>query len=254
MTDTLIENKNKKQKILIGLIGLVAFGLGIKAFLSKSDFLFAGTLEATKVDLSAQLPSSIAEVKVREGDHVAAGEELVALSCEDYKVAVELAHQNYNRNQHLFRTGTVTQDTLDQVKNRKEDADIHLKWCSIRSPIQGTVLSRYHEPGEWVSPGVKLLTLANIRDIWTYIYVPQAEISKLKVGMKLKGILPEMSGKEFEGTIIKINSEAEFTPKNVQTRSERTRLVFGVKVSFLGANEDEVLKPGMTIELQLPKN
>jgi HlyD family secretion protein len=64
--------------------------------------------------------------------------------------------------------------------------------------------------------------------------------------------LPELNNREFDGKIIKINDEAEFTPKNVQTRSERERLVFGVKVSFLGANDQEILKPGMTIEVKLP--
>ena len=240
-------------RILIPVALVIGLGVAVKFFFFPADFTFAGTLEATKVDLSSQVPSTIAAVKIHEGDHVTENQELVVLSCDDYKISSELANQNYQRNLRLFRSGTVSQDTIDQVKNRKEEADVHLNWCSIHSPIQGTVLSRYREPGEWVNPGVKLLTLANIRDIWTYIYVPQAAVAKLKTGMKLKGSLPEMSGREFEGTIIKINSEAEFTPKNVQTRSERTRLVFGVKVSFLSANDDEVLKPGMTIELKLNK-
>ena len=142
---------------------------------------------------------------------------------------------------------------MDQISNKKEDSDIRVDWCTIKSPIDGTVLSRYHEPGEWVTPGVKLLTLANIKDIWAYIYVPQPEVAKLLPGEKLTGYLPEMGMRAFQGTILKINDEAEFTPKNVQTRAERERLVFGVKVSFLGSNDEEVLKPGMTIEIALPK-
>jgi HlyD family secretion protein len=70
--------------------------------------------------------------------------------------------------------------------------------------------------------------------------------------MKLTGYLPELDNREFEGTIVKINDEAEFTPKNVQTRTERERLVFGVKVNFRDANAQEILKPGMTIEVALP--
>lgn len=241
----------KARKIIIGLLVVGLLSLAAKIFLFKQDFSFAGTLEATKVDLSAQLPSTIAEVKVREGDYVKAGQELITLSCEDFKIASQLANQNYNRNSQLFKTGTVSSDTLEQFKNRKQETDLHLQWCLIISPINGTVLSRYREPGEWVSPGLKLLTLANIQDIWTYIYVPQADIAGLKVGMKLVGRVPEIKDRTFEGTIIKINSEAEFTPKNVQTESERTRLVFGVKVSFLGSNQDEILKPGMTIEIKL---
>jgi HlyD family secretion protein len=71
--------------------------------------------------------------------------------------------------------------------------------------------------------------------------------------MKLKGYLPELKMKEFDGRILKINDVAEFTPKNVQTQEERERLIYGVKVSFLESNADEILKPGMTIEVALPK-
>ena len=70
--------------------------------------------------------------------------------------------------------------------------------------------------------------------------------------MKVTGRLAEENDRAFQGEIVKINSEAEFTPKNVQTQSERERLVFGVKISFKESNQDEVLKPGMTIEAELP--
>jgi HlyD family secretion protein len=248
-------NTKKPPKIIIiGILAVIVAAIAVKIMFFKGEFRYAGTLEATKVDLSAQLSSSIKAVRVQEGDHVAESQELVSLACEDVKVAADLARINFERTKGLFEAGTSSQDAMDQVRSRKDDADVRIGWCSVRSPIHGTVLSRYHEPGEWVNPGTKLLTLANVRDIWAYIYVPQPTVSKLKPGMKLKGYLPELNNQEFEGTIIKINEEAEFTPKNVQTQSERTRLVFGVKVSFLGSNEQEILKPGMTIEVKLPNN
>ena len=236
------------------MVVVTASAAGIKFYVFGSDFRYAGTLEATKVDLSSEVASKISTLKVHEGDHIQPDQELVELACDDIKVAADLANQNYVRSLRLFRGGSGSQETLDQMKNHKEDADVHLSWCLIKSPIQGTVLSRYHEPGEWVMPGVKLLTLANIRDIWSYIYVPQPEVARLKPQMKLKAFLPEQGDREFTGTILKINDEAEFTPKNVQTRSERQRLIFGVKVSFFGSNDDEILKPGMTIEIQLPRH
>jgi len=248
------DKKRSPKIIIIAAAVVIALAIVAKLVFFNGEFLYAGTLEATKVDLSARLFSAIKTVNVQEGDRVTEHQEVAALSCEDIKVAAELANVNFLRTRDLLKTGSATQDTMDQVKNKKQDADVRLAWCSIQSPIQGTVLSRYHEPGEWVNPGTKLLTLANIRDIWTYIYVPQPEVSKLKVGMKLKGYLPELNRREFEGTIIKINDEAEFTPKNVQTQAERERLVFGVKVSFLGSNEQEILKPGMTIEVKLPRD
>jgi HlyD family secretion protein len=245
--------KKPSRKIIFIVAALVIAGIAIKLTFFNRQFLYAGTLEATKVDLSSRLASALDKVEVQEGDHVAENQELVTLICDDTKVASDLANTNFARNERLFKAGTVSQESMDQVKNRKEDTDVRMSWCSIHSPIGGSVLSRYHEPGEWVIPGTKLLTLANIKNIWAYIYVPQPEVANLKPGMKLRSYLPELGNREFTGTVLKINDEAEFTPKNVQTQAERTRLVFGVKVSFLGSNDEEILKPGMTIEIELPK-
>ncbi len=242
------------KKILIAAAAAAAvLGVAVKLVFFRSPFLYAGTLEATNVDLSSRLSSPIAEVVPQEGDRVTQGEVVVRLLCDDVKVAADLADINYRRGLRLFKNGTISPDTMDQIRNRKEDSDVHLSWCAIRSPINGTVLSRYHEPGELVGPGTKLLTLANIKDIWAYIYVPQPLVASLHPGERLIGYLPEMGMRPFEGHILKINDEAEFTPKNVQTRAERERLVFGVKVSFLGSNDREILKPGMTIEVALPQ-
>jgi HlyD family secretion protein len=251
-TETAPKATNKRKRIIILAVVVIVIGLTVKFMFFNRQFQFAGTLEATKVDLSSRLASAIDTVKVHEGDHITVDQELANFVCDDTKVASDFANSNFNRNMKLFKAGTVSQETMDQMKDRKDDADVRMSWCSIHSPINGTVLSRYHEPGEWVVPGTKLLTLANIRDIWAYIYVPQPEVSNLKPGMKLQGYLPELNNRQFTGTILKINDEAEFTPKNVQTQAERTRLVFGVKVSFLGANDEEILKPGMTIEVELP--
>ncbi len=65
----------------------------------------------------------------------------------------------------------------------------------------------------------------------------------------MTGFLPELNMRRFEGKISYVSDAAEFTPKNVQTREERTRLVFGIKITF--SNPDELLKPGMSIEIKL---
>jgi HlyD family secretion protein len=235
--------------ILLMIIGLVA---GVKYKFFKNDFRYAGTLEATKVDLSARLPAVIDHMNIREGDHVKTKQTLLTLSCEDFRIADKLANDNYERTLKLYKGGSVSKEVMDQITYKKQDAGLRIEWCSLKSPIEGQVLSRYHEPGEWVSPGTKILTIANIQDIWTYIYVPQTLVAQLSPGLEVTGHLPELGDKVFRGKIIKINSEAEFTPKNVQTREERERLVFGVKVSFAESNMKEELKPGMTIEVDLP--
>jgi HlyD family secretion protein len=245
-------SSTKKKKILL-LVAAIIVGVGIKMIFFSHPFRYSGTLEATKVDLSSRLASTLADVKVQEGEHVTVGQELLTFLCDDVKVAYDLATANYERSERLFRAGTVSPETMDQIKNRKSDADVRMSWCHLQSPIAGTVLDRYHEPGEWVAPGTKLITLADIKNVWAYIYVPQPSVALLKTGQKLPATLPELGDRVFEGTILKINSEAEFTPKNVQTEAERSRLVFGVKIGFQGVNDDETLKPGMTVEVELPK-
>jgi HlyD family secretion protein len=248
--------KKPSPKLLLAVV-LLAGGVAAAAYWFLEyrflPFRYAGTLEATKVDLSARLSAAIDQVRVQEGDRVTEGETVVVLDCEDYKIAARLAHENYDRGVQLSKSDLVSQETMDQLRNRKDDADTRVEWCSIVSPVNGKVLSRYHEPGEWMNPGTKILTVANIRDIWAYIYVPQPWVARLSAGMKVKGYLPELNNREFDGSIMKINDEAEFTPKNVQTQAERERLVFGVKVSFRDSNAEEILKPGMTIEVVLPK-
>lgn len=226
-------------------------GVYFEIFL-KQPFLYAGTLEATKVDLSARLAAQITSISVQEGDRVTAGEILINLDCADFKIAQHLAEQNYSRYYPLLAKGYTTPEEVDKYKQALDDANTKVGWCTIISPIDGTVLGRYHEPGEWMQPGTKILTLANIKNIWAYIYVPQTEVANLHYGMKLKAILPELNNRVFEGEIIKINDEAEFTPKNVQTQKERERLIYGVKISFLKSNQEEILKPGMTVEVELP--
>lgn len=241
----------KKTFIVTVILLLLGSLIYIRVF--KEPFLYAGTLEATKIDLSARLSAAIQQMNAEEGDRVKKDEVLVVLACEDYKIAAQLAHQNYDRYLPLSSQGWASKEALDQYKNQIDSADTKVNWCTITSPVNGKVLSRYHEPGEWMTPGTKILTVADIQDIWAYIYVPQPLIATLSVGQKLKCILPELKNRVFEGTIYSINDEAEFTPKNVQTRSERERLVYAVKVSFLGSNQEEILKPGMTIEVELPK-
>ena len=244
--------KLKKKWIVLFLIAIIVFIVYELFF--KPVFLYSGTLEATKVDLSARLPAAIDTIRVEEGDRIKQGEVLIVLSCEDFKIASHLAKNNYERNLKLLNSGYASPETIDTLKTQMEDAETRVKWCTIASPITGKVLVRYHEPGEWMSPGEKILTIANVQDIYAYIYVPQPEVAKLSVGMTLKAKVSALNNREFEGKIIKINDEAEFTPKNVQTQYERERLIYGVKVNFREANSEEILKPGMTIDVILPKN
>jgi HlyD family secretion protein len=242
---------NKALKPVIAVVAIVAIGLVVKFVWFRGSFLYAGTIEATKVDVSARVSSVVATLQVREGDHIKSNQTIMTLDCADYKIAAELAKQNFDRTERLYNQGSQPKEAFDQIKNKWDDAKLKLDWCSVNAPLDGTVLTKYHEPGEMVNQGVRLFTLANLKEPYAYIYIPQPKVAKLSLGLKLKGHLPEMGSKVFEGSIVQISDQAEFTPKNVQTEEERTRLVYAIKVLF--KNDDEVLKPGMSIEVELPE-
>lgn len=240
----------KKIRIIaVALIVLLAAGFGLRAWLLHQPFRYAGTIEATDVDISARVASDIDQVLVREGDLVKRNQLLVTLRCEDIKVNAVQAERDFTRARKLRKDGFIREDAFDQFRTQAEQARLKVDWCTIRAPLDATVLTRYREPGELVAPGVKLLTLGDLRTPWAYVYVEQPLLVKLRTGMDVTGYLPELAGRSFPGKAIKLSDEAEFTPKNVQTREERTRLVYGVKIEF--ANPDGLLKPGMPIEVDL---
>lgn len=240
-----------QKKIIIAAVAVIAVGAALYfALAGRNGFSYAGTVEATEVDLSSRLTGVIKAVSAQEGDKVKEGDVLVKLSIEDIDVAAEAAERDYKRAVELLNAGSLNQEAFDRIKYRRDDTAVKQSWGTVKSPIDGTVITRFHEPGEMVNPGTKLITVADIKRPWAYIYVPQPLLSRISNGMEVKGYVPE-AGKTVPGRIAHINEEAEFTPKNVQTQKERTRLVFGVKIMF--QNEDEFLKPGMTVEVRLPE-
>jgi HlyD family secretion protein len=238
---------NKRTLIGASIVAGVALLIYFN-FFYKSTFEFAGTVEATKIDLPSRISTTVKTIKFDEGDIVKKDQLLIELSCEDIEIANKLASDNFARAVQLKKTGSISKEVFDSSKNKKDESDLKLNWCQIRSPTDGTILTKYIEPSEWVNPGSRLLTIADLKTVWTYFYVPQTSIPFLRVGTRVN-LKSNENGKTYSGSIIKINEEAEFTPKNVQTQSERTRLIFGVKVRL--ENEAGELKPGMTLVTDL---
>src|SRR3990172_9059061 len=111
--------KKPSKKVLIPIVVLIVIGAAAAYFALQKPFRYAGTLEATKVDLSARLAAAIDQVRVQEGDRVKQGETLVTLACEDYKIAARLAHENYARSHQLAKIGSVSAETMDQVRRQR---------------------------------------------------------------------------------------------------------------------------------------
>jgi HlyD family secretion protein len=243
-------DKSKLRKRIPIVIILVAVAAGlIWWFTRPKTFLYAGTIEATEVDISPGVAAQISAVQVKEGDTVKTGQILAQLAGEDLRLSSQLAESNFRRGAELLASGSITKAAYDQLRTQRDQSALLVRWCTIAAPLDAVVLNKYHEAGEWVRPGVNLFTLGDVSEVWEYIYVEQPMLARLSLGQDVVGLLPEMREHAFKGKITHIRDEAEFTPKNVQTRDERERLVYGVKITF--PNPDRILKPGMTVEVNL---
>lgn len=128
-------------------------------------------------------------------------------------------------------------------------AKIQLDYTSLKAPFKGTLTSRNVEPGEVVSPGREVLTLANLETVELKIFVDEPEIGKVKPGQKVEVKTDTYPDKVYPGKVSFISPEAEFTPKIIQTHKERVKLVYLVKVSI--PNPGLELKPGMPADAWL---
>ncbi|HET8578853.1 MAG TPA: efflux RND transporter periplasmic adaptor subunit [Methylomirabilota bacterium] len=138
---------------------------------------------------------------------------------------------------------------LAQAEQALAIARSRLKEMVILSPLDGLVLRKNLEVGEMANPGVSILTLMDPKQIWVRAYVPEEEIGRIKIGDAARVAVDAYPGRAFAGHIIEIAAEAEFTPKNVQTKKERVNLVFRIKIAL--DNPEGILKPGMPADADI---
>ena len=130
-----------------------------------------------------------------------------------------------------------------QAKAAKAQLDARRKEIEIVAPLSGTVLSRNLEPGEVLSPGVPLMTLADLSKLELYVYIPESEVGAVNVGDAVEVAVDSFSGETFAGKVKAVASRTEFTPRNIESKEDRVTLVFKVTVTV--PNRDGRLKAGM---------
>ncbi|MEW5768330.1 MAG: efflux RND transporter periplasmic adaptor subunit [bacterium] len=153
----------------------------------------------------------------------------------------------------------VKEDEVEKAKSQLKLAEtglelirIKLAETTIRSPLEGTVLVKSIEEGELVGPGTPIATIANLDDIWVKIYIKEADLGRVKLDQAARVTIDSFPNRIFKGNIHFISQEAEFTPKNIQTREERIKQVFGVEIKLL--NPQGIIKPGMPADAEILTN
>ena len=192
-----------------------------------------------------------------------AGVEAAAQNVQQAEASYRNASRDLQRAKELFQAGSIPAQKLDGARTRADvaraalqaaraqmkqvnaglsQARSRLDETTLLSPIDGVVLRKNFLVGEVVMPGSAVLTLANLNQAYLKIYVPEAELTNIQIGQKAR-ISVDGLNQPVPAHVSYIANEAEFTPKNVQTKDARTRLVFEVKLSVNNANGQ--LKPGM---------
>ena len=117
----------------------------------------------------------------------------------------------------------------------------------MKAPVSGIITSKLLDSGEMVAPRAPVVVITDLDHAWANIYVDERLVPQLKIGQAATLITD--AGQRLNGTITFISPKAEFTPRNVQTADERSKLVYRIKVST--DNRNGVLKPGMPVEAEL---
>jgi len=138
---------------------------------------------------------------------------------------------------------------LQQAQEALALAETRLGCATLASPLTGIVLSENVEPGEFVSPGTPVITVGDLQNVSLRAYINETDLGRVKVGQMVRVTTDAYRGRVYEGQISFIASQAEFTPKNVQTERERVKLVYRVKIEIKNPNME--LKPGMPADAEI---
>jgi HlyD family secretion protein len=155
----------------------------------------------------------------------------------------------------LVRKGP-RRERIDQARAKRGEAEAVLTQATTRfgyatllSPVAGLVMAKNIEPGEQVAAGTPVVTIGELDSVWVRAYINETDLGRVKVGQKARVTTDTWPGKAYDGIVTFISSEAEFTPKNVQTQKERVKLVYRVKITIPNPNME--LKPGMPADAEI---
>ena len=169
---------------------------------------------------------------VAQEQHRAAGERLKLLQSGFRKEAVAAARAQ-----------------VAEARAAVEASGVALEDLQAKSTTDGTVTRKHAEVGEVLAAGRPVVTVTDLSRPWVRVYIPENQIGKVRLGAPARIRIDTFPDREFAGRVSYVSSQAEFTPKNVQTQEERVKLVFAVNVS--AENQDGSLKPGMPADVTI---
>lgn len=272
---------NSKLKIIIAL-GIITGGciFSYKTFVKGSDeIILNGNVEIQDVNVSFRVTGRVSGILTEEGNVVKKGDKIATLDSDILESQFNLAKANMyeaevnlknckkdlDRNNFLFKNKSVSEKTYDDavVKYKiaeatrdaavakYELAKISLNDTIISSPVDGIILTRDIEVGEMINAGSTAFSIMPDKKTRIKTFANESTLSKIKYNDSVYVSIDSLPNKKFKGHIGFISSEAEFTPKNIETQELRTSLVYRVRV-IIDENAPE-LKQGMPVTISYGK-
>jgi len=168
---------------------------------------------------------------------------------EQSQAALRLAKTHRIQIDVLKKELATAQGQVKEAASALEVIQTQIEYSNLYAPTSGVVLVKNAEPGEFVVPGGAVVTLGQIEKPWLKAFINEGDLGRVKLGQKVSVTTDTYPGKEYPGKVTFISSQAEFTPKNVQTAKERVKLVYRIKVGL--ENPQNELKPGMPADAQI---
>lgn len=195
-------------------------------FARQQELFTQKVISAREFD-AAQAASSMAAAKVREAE----------------------AHLTLLQKGPRDETIRAARSRLEQARQALALAETRLGYTTLRTSLSGIVLAEGIEDGEYVVPGTPVVTVGDLQNVWLRGYLNETDLGRVTIGQAVCVVTDTYPGKVYEGRLSFIASQAEFTPKNVQTTKERVKLVYRIKIDL--ANPNQELKPGMPADADI---
>ena len=257
--------------LVILIFILLFFFVGHEKYTARKPIKVSGNIEGTEVRISFRVQGKILELLTDEGMVVRVGDIIARLDTDELssikkeKAAAlksaefeyELARDNHVRAENLYKEGSMSdqeretyQTEYDAAMAKVEElraaldlATIRLGYADLAAPLNGYVLTKSAEAGEVIHIGATVVTAIDLNDVWVTAYIEERDMGKVRLGQKAYVVTDSFPRKKYDAWVSYISQEAEFTPKYIQTQTERVKLVYRIKVRV--DNSELELNPGI---------
>ncbi|MDD5575093.1 MAG: efflux RND transporter periplasmic adaptor subunit [Candidatus Omnitrophica bacterium] len=267
--------KNIKIVVIVAAVAAIAvssylYGV-VRSSLNHKLLKVSGTIEGDDVRISFRVQGQIIELLTDEGRVIKEGEVVArlntdelskikanteaALKAAEYQLSLDTL--DYERAENLWKAGSVSTQKRDEARTKYdasrakveelkanlELSETRLGFAELAAPLNGYVLVKSALAGEVVQIGAPVFTAIDLNNIWVTAYINETDLARVKLGQKAYVVTDTYPDKKYDAWVSFVSSQAEFTPKFIQTTTERVKLVYRIKVRVDNASLE--LKPGM---------